>query len=53
MLTVKNLIGVHPPSRTRWNKFLKELEGQIIENKEIIMLERMGFPHNWKECLNL
>lgn len=53
MLTVKNLIGTHVLAVGRWNSFIEELEFKINKHTDIIRLDRMGFPENWKENLIL
>lgn len=53
MLTIKNIIKFNPLVITEWNNFLEDIEVRISENKNLIKKYRMGFPENWRECLNI
>lgn len=53
MLTIKNLLGYNVFAVEQWNYFVKKLDERITERKDIIKIDRMGFPQNWKECLTI
>lgn len=53
MLAIKNVIKFNALVITEWNDFLEDLEVEIEKNRELIKLFRMGFPENWRECLNI
>ncbi|MFJ5746819.1 Abi family protein [Bacillus cereus] len=53
LLTLKNLIKYNSFYHDEWNLFIDKLDLMIFDNKDIIALWRMGFPINWKECLQI
>ena len=51
LLTLKQLIIYNSFYYDEWNLFIDALDQAISDNKETIILSRMKFPVNWKECL--
>ncbi|AAY60650.1 abortive infection bacteriophage resistance protein (plasmid) [Bacillus cereus E33L] len=51
LLTLKHLITYNSFYHDEWNSFIDTLNQAITKNKGNIILSRMKFPVNWKECL--
>ncbi|MDP7981338.1 Abi family protein [Bacillus multifaciens] len=51
LLTLKNLIVYNSFYHSDWDSFIVSVNQYISDNQEIIRLDRMGFPANWRECL--
>lgn len=51
LLTLKQLITYNSFYHDEWNLFIDALDQATSDNKETIILSRMKFPVNWKECL--
>ena len=49
MLSIKELM----PNKDEWIIFKIQLEALIEENKDIVDLNLIGFPENWKEILEI
>lgn len=52
LLAFKHLISFNNINkRNRWNYFIAEVDKKIKSNPELILLDKMGFPENWREIL--
>lgn len=52
MLTIKNVLSYHVSALQEWDGFIENLADEIQIHKDIVRIDRMGFPPNWEECLH-
>lgn len=54
MLALKNVLSFSSQSTIEsWNEFLEEISLHISQHQDVISLDKMGFPNNWRDCLEI